>query len=296
MKRSRRVSSAGGYKRGGLLDRLIRLGVVMLTLVLCLGVVIMVGLRRTNGTLIMTNSGWQAYRNTMEMHDPKATPEPDPNAVKWPELTLNEMLEAENRQYAIVNDKNLLSAAFQPECEKIGGTRAQLFEVSALPYLEAMLQDLRDHGYTPYVAAGFRTYSFQEILFNGKASQIAAGMDPPVTDYLDPRYQEAVEVARTITAYPGSSEHQLGLGVDILDRERSWLDYNTMDQDFFAYLDSICADYGFIKRYPSGKRPLTGWDEPYHYRYVGEEAAHFIMEHGICYEEFYAHYDPDFKY
>ena len=41
---------------------------------------------------------------------------------------------------------------------------------------------------------------------------------------------------------------------------------------------------------------LTGWDEPYPYRYVGEEAAHFIMEHGICYEEFYAHYDPDFKY
>ena len=121
-------------------------------------------------------------------------------------------------------------------------------------------------------------------------------MDPPVTDYLDPRYQEAVAVARTITAYPGSSEHQLGLGVDILDRERSWLDYNTMNQDFFAYLDSICASYGFIKRYPSNKLPLTGWDEPYHYRYVGVEAATFIMEHGICYEEFYAHYDPEFSF
>ncbi|MBR5343336.1 MAG: M15 family metallopeptidase [Oscillospiraceae bacterium] len=227
--------------------------------------------------------------------DPNATPEPDEDGVVWPDLTLKEMLDAENRQYAIVNDKNLLSAAFQPECDKISGTNNQLFEKSALPYLEAMLQDLRDHGFTPYVAGAFRTYSFQEKLFNGKASQIAAGMNPPVTDYLDPRYQEAVAVARTITAYPGSSEHQLGLGVDILDRQRSWLDYSTMNQDFFAYLDSICASYGFIKRYPSNKLPLTGWDEPYHYRYVGVEAATFIMEHGICYEEFYAHYDPDFS-
>ena len=41
---------------------------------------------------------------------------------------------------------------------------------------------------------------------------------------------------------------------------------------------------------------LTGWDEPSHYRYVGKEVATFIMEQGICYEEFYAHYFPDFQY
>ncbi len=276
-----------------------KLGLVFLTIALCVGIVILMQVR-TERTEEIIMPGAKDGKTTVvkrdTLPDPNVTPEPVDDGVVWPDLTLNEMLEAENRQYAIVNDKNLLSAAFQPECDKITGTRAQLFEKSALPYLEAMLQDLRDHGFTPYVASGYRTYSFQEILFNGKASQIAAGMDPPVTDYLDPRYQEAVAVARTITAYPGSSEHQLGLGVDILDRERSWLDYNTMNQDFFAYLDSICASYGFIKRYPSNKLPLTGWDEPYHYRYVGEEAATFIMEHGICYEEFYAHYDPEFSF
>lgn len=238
-----------------------------------------------------TQGGFLQVRD--EFPDPAATPEPDPNAIPWPDLTLELM--QDNRQYAIVNDKNLLSAAFQPECDKIGGTN-KLFDINALPYLEAMLQDLRDHGFTPYVHSAYRTYSNQEYWFNSKASQIAAGMTPPVTDYLDPRYQDAVAVARTITAYPGASEHQLGLGVDILDKPRSWLDYNKMDPDFFAYLDSICADYGFIKRYPSNKLPLTGWDEPYHYRYVGEDVAHFIMEHGICYEEFYAHYDPDFEF
>ena len=41
---------------------------------------------------------------------------------------------------------------------------------------------------------------------------------------------------------------------------------------------------------------FTGWDEPWHYRYVGVEAAKYVMEKGICYEEFYKHYMPDFKY
>ncbi len=274
-----------------------KLLLVFLALALCLGVVILLQGREQDSEEIFfggAKDGKTTRVDPASLPDPLATEEPVDDGVVWPDLTIDEMLEAENRQYAVVNDKNLLSAAFQPECETISGTN-KLFEKSALPYLEAMLQDLRDHGFTPYVHSAYRTYANQEYWFNSKASQIAAGMDPPVTDYLDPRYQEAVAVARTITAYPGSSEHQLGLGVDILDRERSWLDYSTMNQDFFEYLDSICASYGFIKRYPSNKLPLTGWDEPYHYRYVGVEAATFIMEYGICYEEFYAHYDENFS-
>ena len=275
-----------------------KLGLVFLAIALFVGVVLLAKVRTEQGEEILmpgAKDGKTALVGRDTLPDPNETPEPVDDGIVWPDLTLETMMESENRQYAIVNDKNLLSAAFQPDCATIAGTN-KLFEKTALPQLEAMLQDLRDHGYTPYVHSAYRTYSNQEYWFNSKASQIAAGMDPPVTDYLDPRYQEAVEVARTITAYPGSSEHQLGLGVDILDRERSWLDYSKMNQDFFAYLDSICASYGFIKRYPSNKLPLTGWDEPYHYRYVGVEAATFIMEHGICYEEFYAHYDPDFSF
>ena len=239
-------------------------------------------------TLVSTDS--------VTFNDPNATPPPDENALVWPILTLDEM--QSNRQYAIVNDDNLLSAAYpskEVEFGTIEGTR-MLFLAEQLPYLEAMLQDLRDAGFSVYVAGAFRTYSYQEKLFNSKASQIAVGMKPPVTDYLDPRYQEAVAEARTITAFPGSSEHQLGLAVDLMDRDYGGrMDYSRMNKEFFAYLDSICAKYGFIKRYPSNKLLITGWDEPYHYRYVGEKAATFIMENGLCYEEFYAHYDPDFE-
>ena len=273
-----------------------KLLLIFITMGVCLGLVLILQNRSARTEEIVlggASGGFVQVRD--QFPDPAVTPEPIDDGVVWPELTLETM--QENRQYAIVNDNqnNLLSSAFQPECDKISGT-VMLFDVNALPHLEALLQDLRDHGFTPYVAGAYRSYTYQEKLFNGKASQIAAGMNPPVTDYLDPRYQEAVALARTITAYPGSSEHQLGLGVDILDRQRSWLDYSKMNQEFFAYLDSICANYGFIKRYPSNKLPLTGWDEPYHYRYVGVEAATFIMEHGICYEEFYAHYDPDFEF
>ena len=222
--------------------------------------------------------------------DTVATPEPTEDI--WPQIdiTLN--------QYAIVNEDNLLSARFQPDCDIISSTSYMLFSTAALPQLEAMIQDMKDHGFNVYVAGAYRSYSYQATLFNGKATQIALGMGIPDSDemYLDERYQEAVAEAKTITASPGASEHQLGLAVDLMDRPYNKLIYENMSHEFFEYLDSICANYGFIKRYPTRKLLLTGWDEPWHYRYVGKEAATFIMENGLCYEEFYAHYVPDFRY
>ena len=164
----------------------------------------------------------------------------------------------------------------------------------ALPYLEALMDAAKEAGFTIYVAGAYRTYGHQNYLFNSKASQIAAGMG--IDDYMDPDYQLAVEEARTITAFPGSSEHQLGLAVDLMDRQYSSWVYENMNQEFYAWLDEHCAEYGFIKRYPTKKLLLTGWDEPWHYRFVGKEAATFIMEHDLCYEEFYAHYHPEFTY
>ena len=97
----------------------------------------------------------------------------------------------------------------------------------------------------------------------------------------------------TFSARPGYSEHQTGLALDI---NVARISAHFEDTAEFAWLQEHCAEYGFIKRYPTRKLLLTGWDEPWHYRYVGKEAATFIMEQGICYEEFYAHYFPDFQY
>ena len=179
----------------------------------------------------------------------------------WPDIDITE------GQYRMVNDDTefLLPSSFEPTCSVIDGTKYMMFDADYIPYLNAMIHAAEEAGHTVYIAAAYRTYSYQTQMFNA-------------------------------VMYPGSSEHQLGLAVDIMDRQYKSLIYENMDQELFAWLDEHCAEYGFIKRYPTRKLLLTGWDEPWHYRYVGVEAATYIMEHGICYEEFYKHYRPEFKY
>lgn len=264
--------------------------------VLCLVLYTIVISRIENRTDVIFGGVEGAYvrSDSTSFADPNAINTPEPTEDIWPDIDIT------LSQYSILSDdpSHLLSPRFQPDCDIISSTKYMLFATQALPYLEAMIDDMEEHGFNVYVAGAYRSYSYQENLFNGKATQIALGMGVPDSDemYLDPRYQEAVEQAKSITAYPGSSEHQLGLAVDLMDRPYSKLIYENMNQEFFEYLDSICAQYGFIKRYPTRKLLLTGWDEPWHYRYVGVEAATFIMENGLCYEEFYKHYVPDFQY
>ena len=267
------------------------LSVAFLSLVL----VTIVRSRMENRTDVIFGGADGAYvrSDSVSFLDPNATPTPEPTVDIWPKINI------ELPQYYIVNDDHpIASPNYQPEdISVIEGTGYMMFDTATRPYLEAMIQDMKDHGFNVYVAGAYRSYSYQKYLFDGKASQIALGMGMEGDEiWLDPRYQEAVDQARTITMFPGTSEHQLGLAVDLMDRPYSKMVYENMNHKFFEYLDSICADYGFIKRYPTRKLLLTGWDEPWHYRYVGVEAARFIMEQGLCYEEFYAHYVPDFEY
>lgn len=226
--------------------------------------------------------------DSVSFTDPDMLNTPEPTVDIWPDIDIN------LNQYTMVNDENLLASAFEPDVAKIDGTYNMMFDAAALPYLNQLIKAANDAGFDVYVGGAYRSYSYQTILFNGKASQIAEGLG--VTDYMDPKYQEAVEEARTITMYPGSSEHQLGLAVDLFDKKYTKMVYENMNHEFFEWLDAHCAEYGFIKRFPTRKLLLTGWDEPWHYRYVGVEVATFIMEQGLCYEEFYAHYVTDFVY
>ena len=48
-----------------------------------------------------------------------------------------------------------------------------------------------------------------------------------------------------------------------------------------------CAEYGFIRRYPPDKVEITGIShEPWHFRYVGVDAAMYIMQNNLCLEEY----------
>lgn len=216
----------------------------------------------------------------------QSTPEPTPDI--WPKIDINE-----SRLYSIISEDNTLSSAYDPDISLIPGNNV-MFATDAMPYLEAMIQAAKDAGFTVYIHKAYVTYSYQNRIFNSAAWGIAVEMG--IDDYNDPEYQKAAEKAKKSVKAAGTDEHQLGYAIDLMDKHYTYLNYENMNQDFYEWLDAHCADYGFIKRFPTKKLLITGWDEPWHYRYVGVEAAKFIMEQGICLEEFYAHYDSEYKY
>ncbi len=98
----------------------------------------------------------------------------------------------------------------------------------------------------------------------------------------DARIKAATSVAR-----PGTSEHQLGLAVDIVDEGHQTLDTSQENTPVQQWLMENSWKYGFILRYPNEKSQLTGIIyEPWHYRYVGVKAAQEIFESGVCLEEY----------
>ena len=262
---------------------------------LCLVLYTIVVSRMESSTSVIFGGAEDAFVKTDSMNftDLSATETPEPTVDIWPKLTTDDF--EKNHCLWMVRENSLLSSAYKPDIAKISRTRYMMYSTEYMDELDAFLDAIEDAGFEYFIGAAFREYSFQTHLFNSKASQIAYEMGLSA-DYLDPKYQEAVEKAKTIVMYPGSSEHQLGVAIDIFDQNRSRLVYSEMNQELFAWLDEHCAEYGFIKRYPTRKLLLTGWDEPWHYRYVGKEVATFIMENGLCYEEFYGHYFPDFEY
>ena len=262
---------------------------------LCLVLYTIVVSRMESSTNVIFGGAEDAFVRTDSMNftDLSATETPEPTVDIWPKLTTDDF--EKNHCLWMVRENSLLSSAYKPDIAKISRTRYMMYSTEYMAELDEFLDAIEDAGFEYFIGAAFREYSFQTHLFNSKASQIAYEMGL-TADYLDPKYQEAVEKAKTIVMYPGSSEHQLGVAIDIFDQNRSRLVYSEMNQELFAWLDEHCAEYGFIKRYPTRKLLLTGWDEPWHYRYVGKEVATFIMENGLCYEEFYGHYFPDFEY
>lgn len=124
----------------------------------------------------------------------------------------------------------------------------------------------------------FRPQSLQESLFNRE-----------VNKWKGQGYgqKEAEQKANTIVKRPGYSEHNTGLAADVGGSGNYSLNQNFENTDAYRWLIAHCADYGFILRFPKDKEEITGVIfEPWHYRYVGTEAAKEIMSRGLCLEEY----------
>ena len=98
---------------------------------------------------------------------------------------------------------------------------------------------------------------------------------------------EAERLAAQVVAVPGTSEHHLGLAVDIVDAKWPYLEEEQEDMPAQKWLMEHCWEYGFILRYPKNTTSETGIIyEPWHYRYVGKELAKEIHESGLTLETY----------
>lgn len=179
----------------------------------------------------------------------------------------------------LVNGENPLPADFTiPKLTQLRNGHA--IDSRAYPALQAMMDDCRAAGLQPLICSSYRTREKQTELFENKVTSLLnQGFSTEDADA-----QAAVWVAR-----PGTSEHETGLAVDIVDVGYQLLDRHQEETEVQQWLMAHCAEYGFILRYPTEKSGVTGIGyEPWHYRYVGEAAAREIMEQGLCLEEYLA--------
>ncbi|MCI9170973.1 MAG: M15 family metallopeptidase [Lawsonibacter sp.] len=169
----------------------------------------------------------------------------------------------------LVNKHHVLPAGYVPELEALGaGYGYGSLRPEAARAFRAMADAARAEGVSLRSVSAYRSYAGQKVTYN---------------NYLK-KYKRSV--VDSFSARPGHSEHQTGLALDINAASSRAHFENT---PAFAWLKEHCAEYGFILRYDQGKEAVTGYRfEPWHYRYVGVEAAKACMEQGLCYEEYLA--------
>ena len=178
---------------------------------------------------------------------------------------------------ALVNEEHPLDTSYVPaELVEIESERS--VDTRIAESLQNMLDDGAAAGLSMYVTSAYRDYEYQRTVFNAT-----------MNDWISQGYKplDAYDETKKSVAVPGTSEHATGLAVDIISSDYSALDDRQGDTEEQKWLMEHCWEYGFILRYPPDKAEITGIIyEPWHYRYVGEEAAKEIHEQGLTLEEY----------
>ena len=171
----------------------------------------------------------------------------------------------------LVNKKNPIPSNWENQLTEL--SNGQYVDSRIYPALQQMFDDARAQGIYPVVGAGYRTEEKQQELMDEKIEAYKAE---------DKTDREAKKLAAQWVAKTGTSEHQLGIAVDI-NADATLC----TDEVFYNWLAQNAWNYGFILRYPSNKTDITGTIyEPWHYRDVGVEAAKNIQEQGGCLETY----------
>ena len=224
---------------------------------------------------------------------PSPTPLPDTPAGRAAALGLPAppQIDINSWEYVLVNGKNSIDQ-YEPETFGYLNPTIDAFDVQTNFNADREPVDVRiaqalldfcvaaeNEGMNVYLTSGYRSYQSQQDNFTRVC--VANG----ITDGKD-------KDGHYITMPAGCSEHQTGLCCDIVDRWYATLrPAEQKDKPLQIWLAAHCQEYGFILRFPEGKEEITEvMYEPWHFRYVGTDAAKYIMENNLCLEEFVALY------
>lgn len=175
----------------------------------------------------------------------------------------------------LVNPWNEVPEGYSVQLDTVEG---YLVDRRCARALTEMLADCRAAGYKPVICSAYRTQEYQEMLYRNKILRLLAEGVPNA---------DAPTIAAQSVALPGTSEHQLGLALDLISETYTNLDQWQERTEVQQWLMANCWRYGFILRYPNGTSDTTGIIyEPWHYRYVGAETAKAVEESGLVFEEY----------
>lgn len=203
--------------------------------------------------------------------EPQAVPET--KAAEKKPATVIPITDAEKWNLAIINTKYPLPDSYAPTLSNaINGSNIQLDSRVSEHYAEMYAAaKLSGCVLTPY--SGYHTYALQETTYNRKVNfYVNKGMST----------EEANQKASAQVLPAGCSEHNAGLSMDIVSASSDFI--NTKE---YKWLCENAHNYGFILRYPEDKTAITGMNfEPWHWRYVGTQAAKEMKEKNQCLEEY----------
>ena len=206
----------------------------------------------------------------------------------------------------LVNRDHLLDADYAPQslteltCSTHNDKKVTLESRAAIA-LYAMLAEMTADGITDVaVTSGYRTYEYQQQLHKQYLNKEKARITPEAyeclgEEYIQTKYldqglsrlsdEDALKVVMSYSALPGASEHQSGLCVDFVTSD-AMLTQSFENTDAFDWLSQNAYRFGFILRYPEDKTVITGFSyEPWHFRFVGREAATELYFRSMTLEE-----------
>lgn len=200
------------------------------------------------------------------------------------ESELQQVMEGETEELpwnlVLVNAANPMEDGYEPNLAELEAGHS--VDERIVDSAKQMLQDAKAAGLNVQICSAYRSVTRQETIFNSTMKDnLSSGLG----------YWDALVKTRQSVAEPGTSEHAMGLALDLVSSTYTDLDEGQAQTAEAKWLAENCYKYGFILRYPPEKLDITGIIyEPWHYRYVGVEDATKIMELGLTLEEYLEEY------